>query len=238
MDDVALISDNREDMGKMLLITQEMASRYRIEFGKEKSKTMCIAVKNHNPFNLGQQQLDICRKYKYLGRVMDQDNKGKEHINEVKCKAEGALQTILAIAGNPDLKGIEMKIMWQLLEACIMPIITYTTETIFNNSTFEKEISRILDNLIKRILMVPVTTPTDIIYAEVGIMNTTRNMYMKKINMLKRIKTKGSEMLKDIIESENNTWRKEVEKILKTINTNLDASKRMIKNKIIEKWEN
>ena len=40
MDDVVLISNKAQEMQKMLDITNEISSRYRIVFGKEKSKVM------------------------------------------------------------------------------------------------------------------------------------------------------------------------------------------------------
>ena len=52
----------------------------------------------------------------------------KNLISESKRKAEGALQTILTIAGDPTLKGIQMETIWKLIETCIIPIITYACE--------------------------------------------------------------------------------------------------------------
>ena len=48
----------------------------------------------------------------------------EHNITEARGKAEGALQTILAIAGDPALKGIQMDTIWKLVETCIMPLIT------------------------------------------------------------------------------------------------------------------
>ena len=38
MDDVALVADNRNEMQKMLDITDKTAKKYHIKFGEEKSK--------------------------------------------------------------------------------------------------------------------------------------------------------------------------------------------------------
>jgi hypothetical protein len=47
MDDVVLISDNLQELQQMLDITYEIASRYRIVFGKAKSKLMKIGSNKH-----------------------------------------------------------------------------------------------------------------------------------------------------------------------------------------------
>ena len=49
MDDVVLISNSAQEMQKMLDITDEISSRCRIVFGKEKSKVMKIgsSVQRH-----------------------------------------------------------------------------------------------------------------------------------------------------------------------------------------------
>ena len=53
----------------------------------------------------------------------------ESNITEARGKAERALQTLLAIAGDPALKGIQMDTIWKLVETCILPIITYGSET-------------------------------------------------------------------------------------------------------------
>ena len=53
MDDVALIHKNKNELQKMLNITDEIAKRYHIKFGQEKSQTITIGKTPETPFKLG-----------------------------------------------------------------------------------------------------------------------------------------------------------------------------------------
>ena len=48
-----------------------------------------------------------------------------------------------------------------MVEACIIPIITYAGETRNPTNKGKTELNRILDKIIKRILLVPTSTPRE-----------------------------------------------------------------------------
>jgi hypothetical protein len=58
MDDVVLISDNLQELQQMLDITYDIASRYRIVFGKEKSKMMKIGSNTQTHLKLGSMDIE------------------------------------------------------------------------------------------------------------------------------------------------------------------------------------
>ena len=74
MDDVILMTTDPKEMQEMCNITNEVAGKYHIEFGEEKSKAMKIGGgKNKPEFRIGKMILEYCDKYKYLGML--QNNK-------------------------------------------------------------------------------------------------------------------------------------------------------------------
>ena len=234
MDDIALIADTAEEMQKMLNITNDIANRYHIEFGQEKSKTMRIGKKTTRmeQLKLGHKDLEECEKYKYLGKMVNKKNNQEDHIEETKKKAEGALQTILQIAGSPDLKGIEMKVIWQLVEACIIPIITYAAEANAETRNEMKKTNQILDNILKRILMLPITTPREIIYAETGLWDIEHTITRNKINLYKRIRKKGTDLMKRTIEHSNKQWKKQIQHIMEHLQIDEQTANTEIKKKV------
>ena len=82
---------------------------------------------------------------------------------------------MLEITGSTDLKGVEMETIWQMLETCIIPIITYAGEAVETNKKEMKKWNQILDDILKRILILPVTTPREILYLETGLLDRTYN---------------------------------------------------------------
>ena len=73
--------------------------------------------------------IETTNKYKYLGEIIQDKMSLENNITEARGQSEGALQTILAITGDPAIKGIQMDTIWKLVETCILPIITYGSET-------------------------------------------------------------------------------------------------------------
>ena len=210
MDDVALISENKEELQEMLNITDEIGTRYRIKFGEEKSKILKIGKQLAEPeFNLGDMKLGYCEKYKYLGTTFSTENNMDEHIKDSKRKAEAAYNTAMAIAGSVNLKNIEMKVIWELVETCILPILTYGWEATTPRKKDLNLLKQICDNIIKRIIMVPKGTPWEPLYLETGIIEPETLTLKNRINYMDRIETSESSILKAIREEEDQTsWWK------------------------------
>ena len=129
----------------------------------------------------------------------------KYQIKEIKRKAEAAFQTILVIAGDKELRGIQMKTIWKLVEACIKPIITYASETWSPSTKEEAELNSILDKIIKRILITPVSTPREVLYLETKTLDIKHIKEKKLILMLNRIQRTQNELIKNV--TENNSKR-------------------------------
>ena len=107
----------------------------------------------------------------------------KDHIQATKGKVEAAYQTILAIAGNRAFADMEMTTIWDLIECTIIPIITYRCEVWNPNKSEMKSINSILDNILKRILMTPQTTPREALHIETGLLDPETISLKQKVMM-------------------------------------------------------
>ena len=183
VDDVAIITNNIEDQQTLLSITNNTANKYRIQFGQEKSKLLIIGKDNTNPtIKLGDMTIDPSETYKYLGETLNTKNNINDHIKEIERKTEAALKSALYIAGDDNYQGIEMETIWTLIESCIIPIITYGSETWDINQNQTKRLNRILDNIIKRILNLPQSTPRECLYYELGTLDIEHRIITKRLN--------------------------------------------------------
>jgi hypothetical protein len=215
MDDVALIAENPTILQKMLDVTNDIACRYHIEFGTEKSKVIKVGRKKDKiPIHLGDKILEYCETYKYLGETINNKMSLTQQITGTKQKTEAAYQTILNIMGNKQFQEIEMQTAWKLLETCIQPIITYGGETWNPNKKEEKEINRIQENIIMRILMVPQSTPIESLYMETGLMDITTIIYKNRMGMEKRLMNKKESITTRImLNGTKGGWKDTTEKI-------------------------
>lgn len=219
MDDVILITSDPKEMQKMLNITDETAGIYHIEFGEEKSKAMKIGGNKTLPdLRLGDMKLAYSDKYKYLGFMQNKKNNLEDHIKLITGKVEFTYQTILTIAGNKNFKDIEMETIWELIQSCITAIISYSSEVWKPNKKENEKINRLMDNILKRILMVPQTTPREALYIETGLLDPEAIRMKNRINMEHRLKMGPSQRMKNATKNNNNrTWAAENEKIKETL---------------------
>ena len=221
MDDVVLITDNPEELQTMINTTQQVANKYHIEFGQEKSKCMIMGTKHKPDLKIGQMHLEITNQYKYLGEIIDSKMSLEPNITQARARSEGALQTILAIAGDTLLKGIQMETIWKLVETCIIPIITYDSETWEPTKKENTTINRILDNILKRILRVPTSTPREALYIELGILDIEHTRIKKRIGMLDRLKRTENNLLHMILTNPSDkSWKAQTEQLMQKINCN------------------
>ena len=159
-----------EELKKQINIINEIATKYKIVFGKDKSGILTIG-KQKEKINLkmGEMELKNFNDYKYLGIYYNKKGNLENHIKKIKGKTESALQTILHIAKNINFCGIEMKCIWTLVDTCIIPIITYGMEAWTFNKQEKEELKKIFVQILKRILKVPHSTPTENIYIETAL---------------------------------------------------------------------
>jgi uncharacterized protein YggT (Ycf19 family) len=147
------------------------------------------------------------------GRDNDRKSYDGTPNKEIKSKAEAAYQTILQIAGDKNFKNIQMGTIWKLLETCIIPIITYGAETWNLNKQETKEINKILDQIIKRILRVPITTPREALYMETGLLDIDTIAKQKRITMKDRLDKTANQLLKTTLKNEQKgRWSQKTKK--------------------------
>ena len=234
MDDVVLISNKAQEMQKMLDITNEISSRYRIVFGKEKSKVMKMGSSVQTELKLGDMEIEETDKYKYLGEIINNKGNLEDHIKMLEGKVEAAYQTILHIAKDKNFKGLKMAIIWKLVETCIIPIITYGAESRTTTHKESQKIQTIMNNIIKRILQVPQSTPNDAITIETGILNIQTTTEIKQLNSHMRINKMDQN--REIKQTWNNSkrWKQHIDKINTKYNINISEIET---KKMSKKWK-
>ena len=203
----------------MLNTTNDIAKRYHIEFGNQKSQILTIGPKqNDQTFQIGEQALQNTDKYKYLGITINNKGNMEEHIKQTKGKLEAAIQTIFSLAGNTDFRNIEMDTIWKLVETSIIPIITYGAEANIPTKKEMKQLQQLLDNILKRSLHTPRTTPSTIISIETGITDVETAYNQKQIMYYYNLcNNQNKQQLKTILLKDTNQWLKHIKTTMEKI---------------------
>ena len=133
-----------------------------------------------------------------------------------------------------------MEVISKTLETNISPILTYSGEVWKATKKEEEEINRIYDNIIKRILKTPQSTPRECLYIETGLMDPITIAKRNRLDMHNRISNGNNQTLKALLQrtdpsswAEENRAQAEIIGLDKnTLTTNKQTSKREITNKI------
>ena len=183
-------------------------------------------------------------KYKYLGYVQNNKNNLEDHIKATKAKVENTYQTIMAIAGNKNFSNIEMQTIWELTQSCIASTIAYSSEIWSPGKTENEKINRIMDNILKRILMVPQSTPREALYIETGLLDPEAIRLKNRVLMEHRMLNGTSQRMKRFTTNNNiNTkWAEETNKAKQELGideADMKGEKTTVKHRInnkIKEW--
>ena len=190
---------------------------------------------------IGDRVIEETDKYTYLGEVNNKCMNLKDHIKNVEGKVEGAYQTLIAVTEDREFKGIQMESVWKLIQACIIPIITYACETWEPNKQEMKKLNQILDKIIRRVLMTPDSTPREALYIETGMMDIEAIIDTKRLNMMARLKRERTKLMDTVLKHPQCKWMKRTREIMSKYNifewelAGTDEDKHYIKQMIYER---
>ena len=215
MDDVVLAETKTDKSQDLLNNTNHTSKKYHIEFGMPKTKYLRTGKSNDEiELKLGDSTIDETDKYTYLGEVNNKNMNLKDQIKSIASKVEAAYQTLIAIAEDQNFKNIKMECVWKLVDTCIIPIITYASETWEPNKGEMKKLNQILDKILKRILMTPAATPREALYIETGLLDVETVMDAKRLNMMARLNRSKSELMATVLANPECKWIKKTREIM------------------------
>ena len=227
VDDVLLIAIEGK-LQPLLDVTSDTSNKYHVEYGKPKSNSM--AIKNNkkktkpHEYKLGDMDLEQTEKYKYLGYLQNTKNDNSDQIKSIRGRTEAAYQNMMALTGNSDFSQIEMETIWTVMEACIIPTITYSGEAWHPSQKNFDEINQIMDNIMKRILKLPKNgTSRETMYMETGMYDPRALIERNRINMEARIRNGDNQLMKQILQAQHqDSWIQQNKAIKEKLNITED----------------
>ena len=156
-----------------------------------------------------------------------------DHIDHIRSRVEVAFQTILLVVGNGDFSKIDVDTMWKLIESCILPIILYACETWNVSKGDMKALDKIYEDILKRALKVPITTPSECLYIETGLLDLKGHMMRRSVGMKERIDKTSNDLLRNVLNLEvKNGWKEKVEHIIVNAERNPHTLSHTLKGKV------
>ena len=126
-DDIVLMADSEEKLQSMLDVLNNWCKRWRVVINTSKSKCMHFrkgrSRKTQFTFRVGDSELELVDKYKYLGVIFHDKSDFSTTCEELSRGAGRALGSVISKVHA--LKYLGFKPYERLFNACVVPVMDY-----------------------------------------------------------------------------------------------------------------
>ena len=163
---------------------------HKIHVGSNSSHT-CPILKVH------ESEMKEVDEDEYLGDIVSRDGKNKQNIHKRISRGFGVISEILNIVNQITFGRYYYETALLLREALFLSSVLNNTEIMYNMTTAEMEEFDKLDRLLlKRLLHAPISTPTEALYLELGLVPASIHIKARRVKYLHYLFNKShTEML-------------------------------------------
>ena len=231
VDDVATFAIGKEQQIYTLDCVNKFAIEHKLKWGKEKCNVMEVGtgVYKRTKWNLGKLEIESCSEYKYLGDWIRRDGKNTKNIDDREIKVMAATRKIVGLCGNNMIQRIELTALLKLHETCTLATLLTNSETWTLNQGERQRLQKIELWALKKILNVPITTPTPAIWFATGFLLTPILIDRRQLIYLKTL-----------LDRPNKDWTKQMLYTLDKTNIGWAShiKKKLIEYQLETSWEN
>ena len=185
-DDTVIFSDSEDGLQYALNTFNEYCDKWRLTVNAAKTKIIIFNSRGRpkptTKFTLKGADIEIINEYKYLGIYFSQSGAfvtAKKHI------AEQANKAVFSLIKNTKKLSLPFDIQIDLFEKTVKPILLYGCEIwgVGNNDVIE----RVQLNYFKQILGLKKSTPSYMLYGEIGIMPLEVDIHTRIISFWSKL---------------------------------------------------
>ena len=165
-DDTAILSESPKEMQQALNVLHEYCVLNGLSINVDKTKVLVFSrgkIRNIPDFNFNGERVDVVFEYKYLGTVMNYNNR---FLVAIKAQCLSASKAIFSLLKKSRKLDLPIDIQLDLFDKCIAPILLYGSEV------WAFETLDLLDReqlrYYKMLLGVKSSTPTCMVLGEIG----------------------------------------------------------------------
>ena len=165
--------------------------------------------------------------------MLNKEGNLKEHVKETESKASRIIREINGISSKQNVGQEEIRVKIKLFETCIIPAIFYGFEVWGKILKSEMQaIEKIQNQSLKKILQLPVTTPSTGLLMETGIWPAKERIEYSTLMLIHSIINSNKERIsqKTILEQRKkgmtNTLYERAKEIGQSIGMNIDQAKK------------
>ena len=191
MDDVLSLADGYDQQMASLMTVYEFGRKHKLEWGLDKCKVMELGSNGcqKNRWKLGDDEIESCDSYKYLGlgEIITSNGKNNENLCARFNKVKATVRAINTCGDGNVMRRIEVDMIIKLHIAVTLPYLLYNAETWPLTTTDKKDIDKIEIWAWKNMLGLPKTTPTAAIVFATGSLYASIRVQVKQLIYLHKV---------------------------------------------------
>ena len=154
-----------ESFQENISVFYEYSKLWKLNVNFDKTKILIFGVRNtqHYNFRLGDNDIDICDEFKYLGTVF---TKQRSFYKTIKHNIEHARKALHLLYKRIRNLNIPLDLQLHLFDSTVLPIILYGCEVWGFQST--KMIDTLYNQFLRNVTKLRKSTPIYMLYAELG----------------------------------------------------------------------
>jgi len=182
-DDTIILSDDEKDFQRSLNAFDEYCTQWKLNANNNKTKIIIFGARNIAPykFYIGRNEIEIVKQYKYLGVIFSANGSFLSARQQNIEQAKKAMHLLYIRANNSDLP---LDLTLKLFDHTIVPILTYGCE-IWGYENLDI-IERVHREFLRKITMSRKSTPSYMLYGELGRYPLHVTIYSKMIGFWSR----------------------------------------------------
>ncbi|XP_050507928.1 probable RNA-directed DNA polymerase from transposon BS [Diabrotica virgifera virgifera] len=187
-DDLVILGHSEIDISKKLKMLEDYCKQNKLTVNTAKTKIMCFSrgpynLKNNIKFTFNQYPILLTNTYNYLGVTFASSSLFREMADVSNAKAKQATGALIPVLAKLKIDCMQTRL--QLFDALV-------TSTISNCISvwalrYVDVLEQVQVQFLKRILMLPISTPGYIVRVECGRVKLLYNIFKWTLNWLKKI---------------------------------------------------
>ena len=165
-DDTVLLSENSHDLQEVINAFVEYCEKWQLKVNINKTKVLIFSrgkIPNHLKFFIGDKEIEIVKQYKYLGVYF---SKSGSFLATRKYLCEQATKAMYGILKKCRQNNLSIDCQMDMFDKIVVPILLYGSE-VWGFENFDM-LERIHLKFCKYVLHLKQTTPSGIVYTELG----------------------------------------------------------------------
>ena len=163
-DDTIILAESSNDLQCALNSLKSYCATWDLAVNTSKTKIVIFSkgkVRNKPTFYFGNDTIEVCDDYTYLGVIFNYNGNFKKAINKQVCKARQAMFALLSKAAKLHLP---IDVTCDLFDKIVLPILLYGSEIWGLENVNQIEI--FYRKFLKKLLKISKSTPNCIVYGE------------------------------------------------------------------------